>query len=401
MPRISPFTALLFDPAVVGSLDLVTAPPYDAIDADARRRYLDRSPYNVVRLDLGNEAQGASRGPSQYRRARDLLRSWIGSGVLSGPTEPRLFAYEMRFSLAGAPRSILGALCAIELEEWGGSIVPHERTMPGPVSDRLAQMRATRANLSPVYGTIAGPSAALRDALERAAATPPLLACLDDEGVEHRAWNVGDARAVAAALADEEIMIADGHHRYATALLYRDEMRRRRGAGPWDALLALIVDAALERPPVLPFHRIVIAGDPPVAGEPVGGLHELLGRLDDEHLVYGIAVRERRGIAHRVGRLAGRPPTVRELHARLLDGRVADDALRFTPDAAAAERAVATGAARAAYFLPPTTVEAVRAAVIAGERLPQKSTFFWPKPRTGMAIRPLWDVSPPRPARAS
>jgi hypothetical protein len=182
-------------------------------------------------------------------------------------------------------------------------------------------------------------------------------------------------------------MIADGHHRYATALRYRDELRREAGPGPWDGAMMFLVDAGTERPPVLPFHRVQLAGDAPVAGRRVRDLEEVLESVDDEHLRYGIVTHENGALVHRVAELAGAPPTVCRLHEQVLDGPAPD--LRYTPDAVGAEEAVRSGAATAAYFLPPTDAATIRALVDRGERLPQKSTFFWPKPRTGVVMRPL------------
>jgi uncharacterized protein (DUF1015 family) len=280
----------------------------------------------------------------------------------------------------------------MEIEDWGGSVLPHERVMSGPVDDRLAQMWATHANLSAVYGTITGPVDALAELLDRAAAGPPLAALTDEQGVAHRLWALPPDEVVERAIRAERLLIADGHHRYTTALRYRDEMRATHGAGPWDRIMTLIVDAATEDPPVLPFHRIVREGAPPVGGTRVRDLQEVLAELDDAKRIFGTAVREGGRVIHRVAELKGRPPTVRALHDEVLDPALIDvDAVAFTDDAVAAEAAVRDGEAEAAYFLPPTTAERILAVVERGERLPQKSTFFWPKPRTGMVIR-LLDV---------
>jgi hypothetical protein len=180
-------------------------------------------------------------------------------------------------------------------------------------------------------------------------------------------------------------MIADGHHRYTTALRYRDEMRHRTGEGPWDATLMLLVDAALEEPPVLPFHRIQLDGPAPTTGVRVHDLQEVLGSLDDRKLLVGTVTRENGAVVHRLVELTGEPPTVRRLHDQLLPRDATR--LRFTADAVAAEDAVRRGDAVASYFLPATDAAMIRAVVEAGERLPQKSTFFWPKPRTGLILR--------------
>ena len=150
-------------------------------------------------------------------------------------------------------------------------------------------------------------------------------------------------------------------------------------------MMMLVVDSASEDPPVLPIHRVLVDGHVAADGSAVRDLAEVLALIRDDDLTFGMASRENGGVVHRVGSLRGAPPTVCALHDQVLGGsRVA-----FQPDAAAAEAAVLRGDAQTAFFLPPTRVERIRSVIERGERLPQKSTYFWPKPRTGMVIRPF------------
>jgi uncharacterized protein (DUF1015 family) len=373
----------------VGPLDRVTTPPYDTIGPDDRRRFLAADPHNVIRIDLG-EDRAADDGPDEkYRRAASLLRSWRTEGVLVATPRPSYYPYEMRFAYHGAERTIRGLVCAVELEDWGGSILPHERTMPGPVEDRFRSMRATRSNLSAIESVFAEPSEPIADLLHQAMRTRPAAELTDEQGVDHRLWVApADDGAVARSVADTPFMIADGHHRYTTALRYRDEMRRTHGAGPWDSVMMLIVDAVSQDLPVLPFHRIVRGEHVARAGVRVRDLEEVLSEVDDTKLRYGLALRDADGaIEHRVAELAGDPPTVCALHEDVLAGR--DDDLSFTPDAVEAELAVRTGDAVAAFLLPATTALRIRDVAERGGQLPQKSTYFYPKPRTGLVLRPL------------
>jgi uncharacterized protein (DUF1015 family) len=383
MPHISPFTGLAFDPSVVGPLELVTAPPYDVIGESERRAFLSSSPYSVVHLDL---SEGAD---DRYERAADLLASWRSDGALVASPEPRYHAYEMRFRLEARARTVRGLLCALELEDWGGDILPHERTMPGPIEDRLRLLRATRTNLSAVYGTVPGPVPALASLMDEVTAGRPSHAAVDAQGVDHRMWPVDADPAIAEWLASGPLLIADGHHRYTTALRYRDERRSVDSPGPWDSVLAFVVDARTEAPPVLPFHRLVTAEPAPVEGTRVRDLQEVLAEISDDDLVYGIVARAGASLVHLVAELHGPPPTVAALHEQVLGSGTTGDRIRFTPDAVVAEAAVRSGDALAAYILPPTTPDRIRAVVERGDRLPQKSTFFWPKPLTGMVMRPL------------
>lgn len=405
MSRISPFVGLFFDVSRVGPLERVTTPPYDTIGPAEQARYLAADPHNVIRIDLGEDLPGDGEADDKYRRAGRWLREWMDDGLLVPTPDAAYYPYEMRFAYHGTERTVRGLVCAVELEDWGGSIVPHERTMAAPVEDRLRLLRATRANLSPIEVVFAGPSEPLAELLDAASTRPPAGELIDEHGVEHRVW-VAPPRdgAVADAVAPVPFMIADGHHRYTTALRFRDEMRERHGPGPWDRVMTLVVDAAAQDLPVLPFHRVVRRGPAPSGGGRVRDLEEVLEEVDDTKLRYGIVARDDTGaITHAVAELDGEPPTVCALHETVLAGRDADVA--FTPDAVEAELAVRAGEAIAAIILPSTSAIRIREVVARGARLPEKSTYFYPKPRTGLVIRPLdespGDAIPPPPDRAS
>jgi uncharacterized protein (DUF1015 family) len=384
---VSPFIGLMFDRSVVGSHDLVTTPPYDVISPAERRRFTEASPFNVIRLELGSD--GAGEPQDRYERAGELLRSWRAEGALVPTGGPAYFPYEMRFSLHGRHRTIRSLICAVELEDWGGSIVPHEHTMEGPIEDRLRLTRQVRANLSSIHALFPGPNERFASYLDAATAGEPAAVTADESGVEHRIWVAPPHPEVAAWLEPESLMIADGHHRYSMALRYRDEMRDRHGPGPWDRAMMLVADAAVQEPPVLPFHRIQVDGRLEARGVRVRDLAEVLETVSDERLVYGTAALEAGVLVHRVAELDGEPPAVVALHEQVLAGAGAGERLRYTADVAAAEEAVNTGEAVGAYFLPPTDATRIRAVIDRGERLPPKSTFFWPKPRSGLVIRPL------------
>jgi uncharacterized protein (DUF1015 family) len=385
VPKVSPFTGLLFDQARVGPLERVTAPPYDMITASEERRFHAASPYNVVRLILGTPSGDDREADGQYTRAASSFRRWREEGILVPTPGPAWFPYELRFWLQGEPRRVRGVVCAVELEPWGGSVIPHERTLDAPIRDRLALLRSVQANLSAVYAVFPGPCPPFGNLLEEVSSTPPSREATDEEGVTHRLWVLQDGSSIPEWLRDETLLIADGHHRYATALAYQEEMRSRHGSGPWDRMMMLVVDAGAEDPPVLPIHRVVGRGRVEARGARVRDLGEVLATVRDDDLTYGMAIREDGDVIHRVARLTGQPPTVCALHDEVLTGLE----LRYTPDAVAAEEAVRTGAAPAAFFLPPTRFERIRAVIEGGGRLPEKSTYFWPKPRTGMVLRPL------------
>ena len=387
MVAVAPFDGLLYDPAVVGDLASVTSPPYDVVLPHEQDRLHRASSWNIALADLGADVAGAPE--EKYTRAGRLLSRWRDERVLISAGGPSVYPYEMRYAYRGEHRRVRGVILEVELEPWGGAVLPHEQTMAAPVEDRLRVLRASRADLSPIYSVAGGPSEPQTALLERAGARSPDLGLVDEEGVEHRMWVERADRELLDWYRDEALLIADGHHRYQTALVHQEEMRRAHGPGPWDSVMMLVVDAATEAPPVLPIHRVVRGGAPAdIEGERVRDLEEILAVLVDDDLTFGAAIHGSDGMTHLVGRLKGQPPTVAALHEEILDPMEPSE-LRFVPDAALAEAQVRESQADLALFLPPARVENVRAVVAGGGRLPQKSTYFWPKPRTGMVIRPL------------
>lgn len=395
MPLVAPFRALRFDPAVVGSLGSVTAPPYDVVDERRRRELLAGSPWSVVHLDLADGHDDPGHHESRYARAASLLQEWRRAGAVRADPDPAYWAYEM----TRPPITVRGVICAMALEPWGTGVVPHERTMPGPIHDRLALLRALRTHLSPIYGIVDGPVEPLRSLLDEVAVSEPAAAVDDPDGVRHALWPIDPDVPIAGWLADHALLIADGHHRYETALRYREERRRLDGPGSWDRVLTLVVDAAAQEVPVLPFHRVVTTRAAGFEGEPVSDALEAQATLRDEEVSAVLVTRRNDGIEARVVRLAGSPPTVRALHETALGTIPADD-IAYTSDAADAVWRVERGHAGFAVLLPPTSPAAIRSVVAAGDRLPPKSTLFWPKPRTGIVMMGLDEGEPnPRDAR--
>ncbi len=401
VPRIRPFVGLLYDTAVAGPLDALTTPPYDVIDETDRDRYYDASPFNAIRLIRGRHLPGDDETTNRYSRAATTLREWRREGVLTLTPGPAVYPYEFGFTDRGRERTVRGVIAAVELEPFGTGVIPHERTMPGPERDRLALLRAVRANLSAVHAVYPGPCPAAVALIEAAAAGPPALETTDEAGTRHRLWVKGDGEAACRALGEQALMIADGHHRYSVAAAYQREMDAAAGPGPWDRMMMLLVDATSEDPLVLPIHRALLAGRPVAGpdalpdvsdvagiGDPVEDLPALLRQLRDDRLTVGVIRLEDGMPTYRVAVLDGAPPTVRTLHEHVL-AEVEHGDLAFVHDPIAAEAMVRSGSASAAFILPPTHVETVHAVISSGETLPEKSTYFWPKPRTGLVIRPF------------
>jgi uncharacterized protein (DUF1015 family) len=402
VPRFEPFAGVRYDPARV-DVDDVVAPPYDVIGPDAQRALEARSPFNVVRIDLAPPEDGVDR----YAAAGRRFDGWLAQGVLRTDPEPGFYAYRMGYhDTEGRSRQIAGVLGALEVSPpEDGEVLPHEETQHKVLDDRLNLLRACRADLSPVWGL--SMAAGLTELV--APSGPPDARCTDEEGVHHRLWRItrpGVVEAVEATVGSAPVVIADGHHRYETALAYRQERRAARGgaAGDEDLLLALVCELADGQAGVRPIHRLITglpAGFDLVAAldayfEPVPApppLADLPARMDAEAalglLLPGDAMMLLRPRPATTDAGAGSGPD-----AALLDRALAGlppHGLAFDHSLESVAAQVATGAAQAAVLLRPVAVEQIALAARAGRRMPTKSTFFHPKPRTGMVFRRLRD----------
>jgi uncharacterized protein (DUF1015 family) len=396
MADVRPLAALRYDPARVGEVADVIAPPYDVITPEEQEALYARSPWNVIRLILPREAD---RGVSAAR----TLRAWVDERVLVRDPEPALYLYAQEYTLPdGSRRRRDGVLCRLRLETFSRGVVrPHERTLPGPKADRLRILRATGANLSAIFGLYARPGEAVRDLLD--VRDSPLL----DLRGGHRLWRVTDPARIArftAALANETIVIADGHHRYETALAYRDEQRGNEAA-EW--VLAYLANMEEEGVVILPTHRLVTGAMPAAAAvlADVAPWFEAVspdgprqaGEIDfvDPGHRYRFLVRPSARDA--VGHLS---PALRKLDlavlhelvlGRVLGLRIED--LDYTHDDADAVARVRRGEANAAFLLNAPTIGQVRDVCFAGELMPEKSTYFYPKLASGLVfslVGPPW-----------
>src|SRR5215211_5021453 len=250
MAEVQPLETLRYDPAAVGSLEAVIAPPYDVIDDEQRAILAARSPFNVVEIDLPRP-----NGGDPYQHAAETLGLWRKQRVVVREREPALWALEQRYTAPeGGRLKRLGFFARVRVEEYGaGRIRPHERTHPGPKEDRLRLTRATRANLSPIFSLFDDPAGAAWGALAPHVAGEPWAEVTDEDGTVHRLWRVTDSAAHAAvreALAPAELLIADGHHRYETARVHHAE----GGAGHVLMCLVALQDPGLT---VFPTHRLL------------------------------------------------------------------------------------------------------------------------------------------------
>ncbi len=416
MADVEPLRALHYDLDRTGGLQDVVAPPYDVIGPEQRAELEARSPYNVVGIDL-------PVGDDPYQVAARHLNSWREQGVIVRDEQPALWALEQDYTGPdGEPRRRRGFLARVRVEEYGpGRIRPHERTHPGPKEDRLNLTRATRANLSPIFSLFDDPAGTATEALERATTAPPWGQATDDDGTVNRMWRITDPSAIAeitGAAAPAELLIADGHHRDETARVYAEEIG---GEGPHRYVLMCLV--ALEDPglTVFPTHRLLRDLRPeqhetlaeairrdftieelegtselaPSYGQPVR-----LGYIDAHFRRPFMLTLKDPAIADAA--LADHAEPYRRLDTAVLEALILKGALQMTDDdidhmagldyARDFEHAlelVNRGARDAAFFVAPTPIEEVRAVAAAGESMPPKSTYFFPKVPTGLLFNPL------------
>ncbi len=426
MVALKPFRALHYDPAVVGDLAAVIAPPYDVIGPAQLARLYDRSPYNVVRVDLNREAD-------RYAAAAAQFAAWRARGVVVQDRAPCLYYYVQDFALpAGGRRERSGVMAAVRLESFTeGNIRPHERTFARAKEDRLCLLSACRANLSPIFGLYANRTEAQAPVRALSQRETPWVDVTDETGQRHRLWRVTSPAVVEHVqqfLRDATIFIADGHHRYEAALAYRD---RRRAEGDADAEadynFALMYLTSMDDPGlvVLPTHRIWRGSFPDGSAavrealfahfdgrdfsDTVAGERELLTQLDAESapgcLGLRLAGTERlwllrlRCPAVLDEELSEFDPAVRYLDVTILDAfvlrrllgidcsRVAPDGLlTYTHDAAEALAAVRSEGAGAAFLVRPPRVREIEAVCLSGQVMPEKSTYFYPKLLTGLVF---------------
>jgi uncharacterized protein (DUF1015 family) len=416
MADVQPLRALHYEPSVVGPLADVVAPPYDVIDAEQRAQLIGRSPFNVVALDL-------PRGePDPYAAAGELFDSWQLQGALVRDRDPAIWAHTQVYSTPdGRSLTRRGFFCRVRIEPYGpGRVRPHERTHPGPKEDRLRLTRATRANVSPIFSLYSDPTHAAWDALSPATAGPAWGEVTDSDGTVHRLWRVTDGAAIAAVQAatkDAELLIADGHHRYETMQAYAEEVG---GTGEHSYILMCLV--AMEDPglTVLPTHRLVRGLDaerrarlartlerdfdieevplerlaPPPSDGPLQ-----LGYIDGNGTPRRLRLKDQ-AIADAA--LEGHSQAYRRLDTGVLETLLLKNALGlsdedishfnglfYARDTAEALAMVRSGEYDAAFLMRPTPVAEVRDVAAAGENMPPKSTYFFPKLLTGLLFNPL------------
>ena len=440
MATITPFRGFTYNEALAGSISGLVCPPYDIISPAEQQELYRKSPFNIVRLEFGLSSPGDTDEDNRYSRAAALLDEWLKIGVLRQNKEPAFYVYEMEYPAGGRTRKLRGFIGMVRIEDYASGIVkPHETTLSGPKTDRLNLLRACRAGFSQIFSLISDPKGIVAGVLG-AVAKKPDMEVKSADGVVHRVWTYTDKAgidAIRSALDDQPIFIADGHHRYDTALNYRNERRTITGSFTGSEgfnyvpmFLARIEDPALT---VLPAHRALFnltdfhprkfeedlnryfnieRIDFTKKSEPAdrrtvldtmasrsGHAHVFGMRVKNEHSYYLLSLRN---VADMDSIIPAKSPAYRQLDVSILHHLIIDRLLgirmethklglniEYIKDANEAVRRIADGSAEVIFLMNPTKVTEVRDVAAAGERMPQKATYFYPKLLSGLVINKI------------
>jgi uncharacterized protein (DUF1015 family) len=418
MAEIQPLHAVHYDTRTAGALENLVSPPYDVIDDEMRRELVAKSPFNIVEVDL----PAPDAGEDPYAHAEHIFEAWLQQGVMVKEREPSIWVMRQQFRLDGQTLNRTGFFARVRVEDYGrGRIRPHERTHPGPKEDRLRLTRATRANLSPIFSLFHDPEDAAWSVLEPVTEGEPFLTVVDADGIADRVWRVTDHDQIAAlqaALANRELLIADGHHRYETARVYAEEIG---GEGDHDYVLQFLCSMEDPGMVILPTHRLLTdlkdsERQEALANtlrehfdverveldeiEPPAGELPAFGYIDAHFKQpFRLTLKDPKSLEQV---MSDKPDAYRRLDTAVLEslilrgpvGLSEDDishlhGLAYSKDTEQALAAINNGDADAAFIMRGTPIDQVRAVAEAGETMPPKSTFFYPKIPTGLLINPL------------
>ncbi len=437
MAEIQPFQGIRYNPEKVGDLNLTVAPPYDIIPEKEQERLYERHPNNVIRLELNRERPGDNEEENRYTRSATHLREWLEQGILIREDRPVIYSYFMDYKTReGEEKKLKGFLARLRLEEFEtGMVLPHENTLPGPKADRLRLMESCHANFSPIFSLYSNPERETTPILDETARNASLIHVTDMDGVHHRVCTVTNQdaiRKIQEVLLDRPLFIADGHHRYETALSYRNMMRdktgKRDGRQGFDYLMTYISNMEEPGLTIYPTHRLIdrlegfelnryireietyfdvqsypflhkkdffAALQSAEKGRPAFGLY-----TTDSDDLFLLTLKNHEKIQPLLG--PDLSPALQELdvtvlHTVLLDHFLgigekelkAQSHVRYVKDAEDALHTINDRDAQLAFLMNATRVEQLRKVSLKGEKMPQKSTYFYPKLLTGLVLNSL------------
>ncbi|MBI5101944.1 MAG: DUF1015 domain-containing protein [Nitrospirae bacterium] len=385
------------------------APPYDIITPEYKEKLYEKSPYNIVRIDFGKEFPGDDDRENRYTRARSFMDDWLREQVLVGSPEPCFYSYEVSYTIDGSEKRLRGFLGLVRLEELGkGNIHPHECTHSKPKKDRLDIMRYCEANISPIFSLYNSPEKKTSGVLSAVNRGRPYIEAPDPDGSVHRIWRIDGKDEIATMekeLKDKAVFIADGHHRYETALEYQREMRTKEGPSseprPYDYVLMFLANMSDEGLTILPTHRLVrdipedaldkLASDFEVSE--IKGCCEIADVISGRRDVFGLYMGGNvwYKLSYKGDGVPGMEPALKYLDVTVLHELIFKKLLgisdiAYEMDVDRCLQLVKDNEYRAAFFLNPTQVIDVENVALSSLRMPPKSTYFYPKLMTGMVL---------------
>ena len=435
MAIIKPFRGLRYNQDIITDISSVVTPPYDVISPQEQERYYQIHPNNIIRLDLGKDFPDDTEEANKYTRAAEFLKSWKKDGILKQEDAPAIYIYDQEFLSDNRWLVRRGFIALVKLEPFDkGSIYPHEQTLPGPKADRLKLTQSCRANLSSIFALFPDENNAIDTYLSTMAVTQPEADFVDDTGVKNKLWVVKERQTIdrlITLMKEKPLFIADGHHRYETALVYKEQMHKENGRSgddlPADYVMMVCVSMNNNGLKILPAHRLVrnikdyrldrilqsiqesfkveLLGKGRTVNDFMSSLsNETEGhtfvmyvgqedayyklRLSNEKLLDAVFVKDH--------------PEWRHLDAGILHGVIINkilginsndvtlkDYVKYVKDEAEAVSLVRSGQYQLAFFLNPTRIEQVREIAMARKVMPPKSTYFYPKLITGIVINSL------------
>ncbi|MEE8328739.1 MAG: DUF1015 domain-containing protein [Thermodesulfovibrionia bacterium] len=440
MAEVIPFKGVLYNPQKVDTSS-VMAPPYDIVTPEFKEVLYGRSPYNIIRIDFGMDNEGDTEKENRYTRASKSLNNWLEQEILIKDSEPSFYCYETSYRINGYEKRLRGFLGAVRLEELdSGRIHPHEMTYSKPRADRLNIIRSCMANISPIFSLYSSPERLSSNILEKITKKKAFIEAKNGDSFTHRLWKISDKTSIEAIkkeLFNKDIFIADGHHRYETALEFRDKMDKVRSQGsgvrgqdsevkPWDYVMMFLVNMEDEGLAILPTHRLSRTGKEikikealkpyfdittvnPVAGrtgfdgiEDKEAIQEMFKSMQkcensrnpalptlgmfikNEKKFYILNCRDSGTEINSHKSLKFLDVTI--LHKLIFEKLLGVDKFEYEIDPELAVEKVKNGPFQAAFFLNSTKIHDVKKVALAGQRMPPKATYFYPKLLTGMVI---------------
>lgn len=429
MAEVIPFKGVLYNPQKVDATSAM-APPYDIVTPELKDVLYNRSPYNIIRIDFGKDNENDNELENRYTRAAESFNNWIAKGVLVQDLEPLFYCYEATYNPplppfikgghGGIEKKLRGFLGVVKLEELGnGKIHPHEMTYSKPKTDRLNILRFCNANISPIFALYSSTGKLASRIIENTVKEKTLIEAQNGDGFIHRLWRITDKTSIETIkkeMADKDILIADGHHRYETALDFKNEMAAKgmvkTGKEPFNYVMMLLVNTEDNGLTILPTHRLAnIRNNKNIkkslspyfdiqaiefdSSTVVKAKEEMFRTMKNGRNLLGMFIKGQN--MFNVLRFKGsysdvnfheslRKIDVIILHKFIFEKLLSVEEFEYEMDADIVIQKVNSGSFHTAFFLNPTKVHDVKEVALAGQRMPPKSTYFYPKLLTGMVI---------------